>query len=308
VGDAVHMRGVVEFSNYCARQCAYCGLRRGNRAATRYRMTAEEILDCTRLAAELGHGTVVLESGEDYGLTTEWLAEIVRRIKGETGLAVTLSVGEFPEKDLAAWRQAGADRYLLRLETSDPELYAFIHPPFAGQARSRIELLKTIRGLGYQTGSGSMIGIPGQTYQSLIHDIETFQSLDLDIISMGPYFPHPQSPLGRRELLRELPASEQVPNSEEMVYKMVALTRIACPQADIPSTSDRELGLQRGANVVMPNLTPVAYRPLYEIYPHQTATRGAASGCLSCLHGRITGLGRTLGHGPGGRRREAVCA
>jgi biotin synthase len=235
VGDAVHMRGVVEFSNYCARQCAYCGLRRGNRAVTRYRMSAEEILDCARLAAELGHGTVVLESGEDYGLTTEWLAEVVRRIKGQTGLAVTLSVGEFPEKDLAAWRQAGADRYLLRLETSDPELYTSIHPPFAGQASSRIELLKTIRGLGYEAGSGVMIGIPGQTYQSLVHDIETFQSLDLDTIGMGPYVPHPQTPLGHQQRLRELPVSEQVPNTEEMVDKMVALTRIACPQANIPT-------------------------------------------------------------------------
>jgi biotin synthase len=317
VGDAVHMRGLVEFSNYCARQCGYCGLRRGNRLVTRYRMTDEQILDCARLAAELGYGTVVLQSGEDYGITTEWLAGVIRRVKGETGLAVTLSVGEFPERDLAAWREAGADRYLLRFETSDPELYAFIHPPFAGKARSRIEMLKTIHSLGYETGSGVMIGIPGQSYESLVHDIETFQSLDLDMIGMGPYIPHPETPLGRGERLRELPASEQVPNTEEMVYKMVALTRIACPQANIPSTtalatlnlsSGRELGLQRGANVVMPNLTPVEYRAFYEIYPNKACIRETASGCATCLHGRIAGLGRTLGNGPGARSHETICA
>lgn len=315
VGDEVHLRGLVEISNHCVRTCGYCGIRAGNRKVARYRMTAEEVLDCARLAVTYGYGTLVLQSGEDYGISRDWLAEIVRRVKAETPLAVTLSLGERPEADLIAWREAGADRYLLRFETSDRELYDRIHPPRPGQERSdRLALLRRLREIGYEIGSGVMIGIPGQSYASLAEDIATFEGLDLDMIGVGPYLPHPETPLGKPQVAsREsrVGESDQVPNTEAMTYKVVALTRIVCPHANIPSTTalatlnkdtGRELGLARGANVVMPNLTPPKYRVLYEIYPDKACLNETAEACNLCLTGRIHSLGRTVGQGPGGRR------
>jgi biotin synthase len=313
VGDAVHLRGLVEISNHCVRRCGYCGIGLAHTDLVRYRMTAEEILACARQAAAFGYGTVVLQAGEDYGIAREWLAGIVRSIRAETPLAVTLSLGERPDEDLAAWRAAGADRYLLRFETSDTELYDRIHPPLPDRPSDRFAILRRLKELGYEAGSGVMIGIPGQTYASLADDIETFAEMDLDMIGVGPYLPHPETPLGRGEL-PEAAAGEQVPNSELMTYKVVALARLVDPDANIPSTTalatlnlaqGRELGLARGANVVMPNLTPTRYRALYEIYPAKACIRETAVQCGACLHGRIEGMGRTVGHGPGGRRRGA---
>ncbi len=313
VGDAVHLRGLIEISNQCIRQCGYCGLRAGNMALDRYRMTEEEILGCVYDAVRDGYGTVVLQAGEDYGITTEWLAAVVRRIKSETTLAVTLSLGERPEEDLAAWRRAGADRYLLRFETSDSDLYRAIHPVLPGRPEDRLAILQTLKRLGYETGSGVMVGIPGQSYTSLANDIQLFRTLDLDMIGVGPYIPHPATPLGQGEWLRALPEGEQVPNTEAMVYKVVALTRLVCPEANIPSTtalatinreSGRELGLKRGANVVMPNLTPPQYRIRYEIYPGKACINETADSCRVCLRHRIEALGRQIGTGPGRRRHD----
>ncbi len=311
VGDEVHLRGLIEVSNHCVRRCAYCGINVSNSEVKRYRMSAEEILACARQARELGYGTVVLQAGEDYGLTRGAVADVVRRIKDETGLAVTLSLGERSDEDLRSWRAAGADRYLLRFETSDQELYARIHPSLPGRLSDRFVLLRRLRELGYEVGSGVMIGIPGQTYATLADDLQSFVELDLDMIGVGPWLPHPVTPLGRGELP---PAadSEQVPNTELMTYKVVALTRLLCPEANIPSTtalatlnlaSGRELGLTRGANVVMPNLTPVEYRALYEIYPGKACIRETANECVHCLSGRIVRMGRQIGRGSGGRRR-----
>ncbi len=311
VGDAVHLRGLVEISNHCVRRCAYCGIAVSNRDLARYRMGAGEILACARQAAALGYGTVVLQAGEDYGIAREWLADIVRGIRGGTPLAVTLSLGERPDEDLAAWRAAGADRYLLRFETSDAELYDRIHPPLPGRPSDRFAILRRLKELGYEAGSGVMIGIPGQTYASLADDLETFAVLDLDMIGVGPYLPHPATPLGRGELPEAAPG-EQVPATELMTYKVVALARLVDPDANIPSTTalatlnleqGRELGLARGANVMMPNLTPTKYRALYEIYPAKACIRETAAQCGTCLRGRIEGIGRTVGEGPGGRRR-----
>ena len=155
-------------------------------------MSADEILACARNAAAWGWGTVVLQSGEDYGLKTDWIADVVRRIKAETDLAVTLSFGERPEADLAAWREAGADRYLLRFETSDEALYRLIHPDLPGRRSDRMALLRTLQRLGYEAGSGIMVGIPGQTYESVADDIDLFRGLDLDMIGIGPYIAHPR--------------------------------------------------------------------------------------------------------------------
>ena len=312
VGDAVHLRGLIEISNHCVRQCGYCGLRAGHGTLERYRMDAAEIVGCAHQARRFGYGTVVLQSGEDYGITAEWLADVVREIKADTGLAVTLSLGERPERDLAVWRAAGADRYLLRFETSDPALYRLIHPSLPAGPSDRLAILHTLRDLGYEVGSGIMVGIPGQGWGSLVTDLETFRTLDLDMIGIGPYITHPATPLGSGEWARPLPAGEQVPNSELMAYKTVALTRLVCPEANIPSTtalatinreSGRELGLMRGANVVMPNLTPVTYREKYEIYPGKACINETAQACQACLRQRIEALGRHVGAGPGGRRR-----
>jgi biotin synthase len=276
VGDEVHLRGLLEISNSCARDCLYCGLRASNRKLTRYRLTDEEILAGARQAAEYGYGTVVLQAGEDYGLGAEALAAVIRRIKALTPLAVTLSLGERPDADLLLWRQAGADRYLLRFETSNRALYQRIHPPLAGRTSDRPAILRHLRELGYEIGGGVMIGIPGQTYEDLADDLSLFARLDLDMIGVGPFLPHPETPLGAGEASLRAPEGEQAPATELMTYKVVALARLACPRANIPSTTalatlntsqGRELGLQRGANVVMPNLTPVKYRALYEIYP-----------------------------------------
>ena len=313
VGDEVHLRGLVEFSNYCVRHCGYCGLTAENRNISRYRMSADEILACAHEAVSYGYGTVVLQSGEDYGIKTEWMAEVVRRIKHETPLAVTLSLGERSERDLKAWREAGADRYLLRFETSDPKLYQFIHPSLPGKPSNRFQILRHLRRLGYEVGSGVMIGIPGQTYASLARDILLFREYDLDMIGVGPFIPHPETKLGRDGIPWTIPAAEQVPNTELMTYKVVALTRILCPEANIPSTTalatlntaqGRELGLSRGANVVMPNLTPPKYRVQYEIYPAKACIDETARQCHLCMKGRIYALGREVGRGPGGRIRK----
>lgn len=315
VGDAVHLRGLVEISSHCVRQCGYCGLRRGNTALSRYRMSAEEILAAAQAAVKFGYGTVVLQGGEDYGLQTSWVAEVVRRIKRETPLAVTLSLGERPEADLVAWRTAGADRYLLRFETSDRELYDRIHPPLGPQRSDRIAILRQLRALGYEVGSGIMIGIPGQTFASVARDILLFGELDLDMIGIGPFIPHPATPLGISAQAAGTADPDQVPASELMVYKVVALTRLIRPDANIPATTalatinkqnGRELGLQRGANVFMPNLTPLQYRKLYEIYPAKACVAETGEACNSCLDLRIQSIGRHVGKGPGSRGRNAA--
>jgi len=315
VGDAVHLRGLVEISNHCARQCAYCGLRVGNENLIRYRMRADEIFESAQQALKFGYGTVVLQAGEDYGISAEWLAEIVRRIKSETPLAVTLSLGERPDKDLAAWREAGADRYLLRFETSDRNLFEEIHPPLGNRECDRIAILRRLREFGFEVGSGIMVGIPGQTYASVANDIALFRELDLDMIGIGPFIPHPATPLGNGFKFFPSVNGEQVPNNEMMVYKAVALTRLVRPDANIPATTalatinkknGRELGLQRGANVFMPNLTPLKYRRLYEIYPNKACIAETGDACNGCLGLRIKGIGRHLGNGHGGRNRHRL--
>ena len=314
VGDEVHLRGLLEISNFCARQCAYCGLRAGSTTAERYRMNADEILEGARAAAEYGYGTLVMQAGEDYGITGEWLADVIRAIKSETPLAVTVSMGERPDEDLQVWRDAGADRYLLRFETSDPDLYARIHPPLPGRVSDRPALLRTLRALGYEAGGGVMLGIPGQTYDIVASDLELFRGLDLDMVGVGPYIAHPDTPLGSDDWESGIAPVDQVPNTELMTYKMVALTRLVCPEANIPSTTalatinqteGRELGLQRGANVVMPNLTPVKYREKYQIYPGKACLNETAEQCNLCMHGRIRAIGRVPGSGHGGRTRRA---
>jgi biotin synthase len=253
----------------------------------------------------------VLQAGEDPGLKTQFITEVVTRIKNQTQLAVTLSLGERTVPELKLWRRAGADRYLLRFETSDRALFDMIHPGLRGVASDRIEMLRQLKSLGYETGSGIMVGLPGQSYESVARDIALFRELDLDMIGIGPFIPHKETPLGQLPADHDLLAAREVPQGEAMVYKAVALARLVCPQANIPATTalatinrkeGRELALRRGANVVMPNLTPLKYRRLYEIYPDKACVDEAGSACNGCLRGRIARIGRRVGVGQGGRR------
>ncbi len=316
VGDDVHLRGLVEISSHCVRNCLYCGLRAPSRDLDRYRMEAEEILASAWEAHRLGYGSVVLQAGEDPGLTKEFIAQIIRAIKRATPLAITLSLGERSDDELRAWRAAGADRYLLRFETSDPVLYRRIHPDLPGIPSDRFAQLHRMRAMGYEIGTGVMVGIPGQTWDTLAADILRFHEFDMDMIGVGPFLPSPRTPLGGPGAVAFFADPEhQVPNDELTTLKAVALTRLVCPDANIPSTTalatldraqGRELGLMRGANVVMPNVTPVAYRVRYEIYPGKACVNETATACQGCLEGRIRSLRRRLGKGPGGRYSNAM--
>lgn len=312
VGDAIHLRGLIEFSNRCSRRCLYCGLAAGRGEIERYRMTSTEIINAALVGVRYGFGTVVLQGGEDHDMDPDWFADLIRAIKAMTPMAVTVSVGEWPTEAYALWRAAGADRVLLRFETSNPDLFRRIHPAAPNRTGRRIELLPRLRDMGYQIGSGVMVGLPTQTVEDLASDVEIFRELDLDMIGIGPYMPHPDTPLG--VALKRAPTDVlwSPARREYVTYTMVALARLACPEANIPSTSalatanrskGRERGLTCGANVVMPNLTPLEYRRRYEIYPDKACIGEEAETCTMCLTARIHAIGRTVGTGRGDRLR-----
>lgn len=308
VGDAVHLRGLIEFSNHCEQRCGYCGIRAPNQAIPRYRMSSGEVLDRAREVHRLGYGTVVLQSGEDPVAGGHWIADLIRSIKAETDLAITLSLGERSEGDLATWREAGADRYLLRFESSNPELFRKSRETTPHGLVDRIRTLEVLKSLGYEVGSGMLIGLPGQTSADLARDIALLRELDLDMIGVGPFIPHPGTPIGRHF---PDPASVdgQVPSSEEMALKVIAMARICCPDTNIPATTavatlnqqdGYERGLRAGANVVMPCLTPDGVRAQYQIYPNKARLHGADPETQrDLLVARIHAMGRTVGRGRG---------
>ncbi len=309
VGEAIWLRGLIEIANRCVRNCAYCGIRAGNHALRRYRMTGAEILACARLAQAQELGTVVLQSGEDPGLSAPWLASVVRAIRAETGLVVTLSLGDRDDAAFALWREAGAARYLLRFETANPELYAQLHPG-APPLADRLSRLERLRALGYQMGTGFLVGVPGQTYADLADDLELLADLAPDMIGLGPWLPHPATPLGQAADAARgaVPRAEQVPGTALMACKALALARLLCPGTNIPSTTalsvadpaaGRSDGLTRGANVVMPNLTPRRYRRLYEIYPGKGLPGPESGEQLARLRRQLVALDRAIGSGPG---------
>lgn len=313
VGDAIHLRGLIEVSNICTAQCTYCGIRVKNPNVHRYRMTLDEILESVRLAQRFGYGTLVLQSGETpAAMPDEWVTEVIRAIRKISTQAITLSLGERPANDYQAyrdWAEAGANRYLIRFETSNPELFRKLHPSHPG-LDVRVQALLKLREAGFEIGSGVMIGVPGQTWDDLANDIEMFRTLNLDMIGVGPFLPHPETPLGQEFLAQQgqEPQPEQVPNDELTTLKTVALTRLVCPGSNIPATTalaciDRSQGhrnaLTRGANVIMPNVTPAKYRRLYEIYPSKATTAEAAEQFDLALKEKILSIGRTIGKGPG---------
>ncbi|MDD4019092.1 MAG: [FeFe] hydrogenase H-cluster radical SAM maturase HydE [Kiritimatiellae bacterium] len=300
MGEAVHLRGIIEFSNVCKNNCWYCGIRCGNDHVARYRMTAEEIVDTAKNAKLWGCGTVVLQSGEDPFFTAAILSDIVRRVKGETGLAVTLSVGVRSRDELAQLKEAGCDRYLLRFETTSNALFSALHPdePF----EHRVQCLVDLRALGYQVGSGFMIGLPGTTLEMIANDILFATRLKLDMIGCGPFLSHPDTPLAGKPLLED----------RSVYYKTIALLRLLNPTAHIPATTafdalepeGRNHVLMRGANVFMPNVTPGKYRRLYQLYPNKPCVDEEGAACALCVRGRLAALGREIGTGPGHSVRQ----
>jgi biotin synthase len=296
-GGKVFLRGIVELSNFCEKDCFYCGIRRSNPDVARYRMEEEEVIAAARAAFRRGYRSLLLQSGEEK--TPQAVARVERltgRIKTETEgrMRIVLSLGEQETETYRRWRAAGADRYLLRIETSSPRLYRSLHPGDHLHQR-RLECLHTLRELGYQVGSGMLIGLPGQTPGDLADDALFLKEIDVDMIGMGPYIPHPRTPLARQA--GKVSPAERL----ELGLKMIAVCRILMPEVNIAATTalgtldpaGRELGLAAGANVVMPNLTPRDYRREYNLYQGKPLEEDGILG-LESLRRRIAAGGDEL--------------
>lgn len=297
-GSDVYLRGIVEFSNHCRRRCTYCGLRAENNRPQRYRLTPQEIVDAASQAPVLGLGTVVLQSGEDTHYDKQTIGAIIRDIKERLGLAVTLSLGERTRDELAFWRDCGADRYLLKFETSNPVLHQDVRP--GGTLCTRLGCLQTLQELGYEAGSGIIVGLPGQTVQDLACDLRLLRELDLDMLSAGPFLPHPDTPLGGSE-----------PGSIALTLRFMALMRLIAPLGNIPASSalevalpeGRGMGLEAGANVIMPTITPGRVRAGYTIYPGKNAANDDVRELVISVKKTIAtaGLTPSTDHGPSPR-------
>ena len=290
-GTDVYMRGLIEFTNYCRNNCYYCGLRAANRNVERYRLTPDEIYACADEGYALGFRTFVLQGGEDPWFTDERVCEIVSTLSAShPDCAVTLSIGERPKASYQAFYDAGARRYLLRHETALDAHYARLHPDSMSLAK-RKQCLWDLKEIGYQVGSGFMVGSPFQTPDNLVADLRFLQQLGPDMIGIGPFIPQADTPFGDkpRGTLRQ-------------TLNLVAILRLLFPYALIPATTalgtihprGRELGLQAGANVVMPNLSPVKYRKLYAIYDDKICTGDESAQCRRCLARRVESVGCQL--------------
>lgn len=295
-GTDVYIRGLIEISSYCRNDCLYCGIRRSNEKAVRYRLSEEEILSCCEQGYALGFRTFVLQGGEDGCHTTSWVVTLVSDIKEKyPDCAVTLSLGERPREDYAVWRQAGADRYLLRHETASRSHYERLHPP--GQTyKRRMECLRDLRQIGYQTGAGFMVGSPYQGTGELIADMRFLQRFQPHMVGIGPFIPH-----------HDTPFAAYAPGSLMQTLTMVALTRLTLPEALIPATTalatvhpqGRELGLKAGANVIMPNLSPAQVRGHYSLYDDKACTGQEAAEGLAALRESVEKAGYQIVAGRG---------
>lgn len=297
VGDEIHLRGLIEFSNICKQNCFYCGLRKDNSKINRYRLSEKEIIDFAQNAASYGYKTLVLQSGEDSYFTTKRLCKIIKEIK-KLGVAITLSSGERTFEDYKAFKEAGADRYLIRIETTDKKLYEKLHPGM--DFDNRLSCLKDLRTLGYEVGTGCLVGLPGQTVESLADDILFFKSINADMIGLGPFIPNEDTPLKDNE-----------GGTFIMAKKMMAITRLLLPDINIPATTAMEtiepngriLALQAGANVVMPNVTEGEYRKYYELYPGKICVNDTPTKCIGCISNKINSIGRTVSKSHGFRNK-----
>lgn len=302
VGNKVYFRGLIEFSNRCVKDCYYCGIRKSNANVPRFSMDQSEILECARAAQEMDYGSIVLQSGErrdeDF---IRFVEDTLHKIKAQTSgkLGITLSLGEQTAATYERWFKAGAHRYLLRIETSSPALYQRLHPD-DHLFETRRECLRMLRKTGYQVGTGVMIGLPFQTHEDLVEDILFFQQVDSDMIGMGPYVPHAGTPLIHGE--------PDPGGNFRLGLVMIALTRLLLKDVNIAAATalqtldplGREKGVQAGANIIMPNMTPTDYRKLYQLYDNKPCLDENARQCKSCLERRIQAAGAEIGYGEWG--------
>ena len=295
-GGGVYIRGLIEISAYCRNNCYYCGLRRSNRHTLRYRLMQEEVLDCCRKGVRLGFGTFVLQGGEDEGQDDDWMEATVKAIREEfPSQAITLSVGERTRDAYRRFREAGADRYLLRHETRNDTHYACLHPVEMSGAYRR-KCLYELKVLGYQVGAGMMVGSPGQTVDCLLDDIAFLEELRPEMIGMGPFIPAAHTPFAR-----------QTAGSVELTLRLIALMRLRFPDALIPATTalatldghGREEGIRSGANVVMPNLSPASVRGRYSIYDGKASWGSEAAEGLRALEQELKRIGCHIAYGRG---------
>jgi biotin synthase len=294
LGNKVHFRGLVEFSNICGKNCYYCGIRKSNRKLTRYNLTDEQILDSARFAYEHAYGSFVMQAGElESPAFTKRVETLVKRIKelSDGKLGITLSLGEQTEEVYQRWFEAGAHRYLLRIEASNPNLYRLIHP--SGSLHSyarRLTALKTLQRIGYQTGTGVMIGLPFQTSGDLADDLLFMKHFDIDMVGMGPYIEHADTPLFRYKT-ELLPIGQRF----DLALKMIASLRILMQDINIAAATalqaidplGREKAVKVGANIIMPNITPGKYRNDYALYENKPCVDEEPDDCLNCTDVRI---------------------
>lgn len=305
VGDAVRFRGLLEFSNVCRADCLYCGIRRSNGTVHRYTLSRDDVLAAARHCVEAGYGSLTLQAGERRDAAfIDYVCRLLESIKAETrgpdlpdGLGITLSVGEQSPESYRRFFEAGAHRYLLRIETSSPKLFARIHPP-AQRYADRRAALHAVRDAGFQVGTGVMIGLPGQTVRDLVADIRFFAIEGVDMIGMGPYLPHASTPMGRGQHLSEGARAQLL----DRTLRMIALTRIVLRDVNIAATTalqtldalGRERALQGGANVVMPVVTPVSVRSGYQLYDGKACVDEDRTTCAGCITGRVAWTGRPI--------------
>lgn len=300
LGNVVNLRGLIEFTNICKRNCMYCGLRRDNKNLKRYRLTEDEIFDFASKAVNYGYKTIVLQGGEDDYFDVDKMTNIVKKIKS-LGVALTLSLGEKTYEEYKAFKAAGADRYLIRIETTDKQLYTAMDPGMSFE--NRLECLDNLRKLGYEVGTGILVGLPNQTLDSIANDILFFKEIDADMIGIGPFIPNADTPLKDAE-----------GGNLTLSLKVMAITRLILPDINIPATTAMESlapngrikALQSGANVVMPNVTEGEYRKLYALYPGKICTGDTPSHCRGCITGKITAIGRSISDGYGFRGNSNV--
>lgn len=287
-GKKVFFRGLIELSNYCKNDCYYCGIRRSNDKAHRYRLTEEDIMNCCQNGYELGFRTFVLQGGEDGHYTDDKIVDIVETIKEKyPDCAVTLSLGEKSFETYKRYFDAGADRYLLRHETATDEHYAKLHPPEM-TFRTRRQCLYDLKEIGFQTGAGLMVGSPYQTTENLADDLLFLKELNPEMVGIGPFIPH-----------QDTRFRDEEPGSLEATIAILAIARLLLPKALLPATTalgtinplGRERGLKAGANVVMPNLSPTSVRKAYALYDNKICTDDEAAECRECISGRIRGAG-----------------
>ena len=294
-GNAVHIRGLIEFTNICKRSCFYCGIRLDNKKIERYRLSEEEILRCTEKAVNAGYKTVVLQGGEDAYWTENKICTLIKKIK-KFDIALTLSIGERTYEEYKAFKEAGADRYLLRIETTDKALYKSLHPNMSFE--NRVECLYNLKKLGYETGTVCLVGLPNQSIESLSDDILFFKELNADMVGIGPFIPHPDTPLANADK-----------DNFDMALKVMAVVRLLLPDINIPATTAMEsirengriIALQSGANVVMPNMTETAYRAKYELYPNKICINDSPDKCIGCISAKIRAIDREIAQTKGFR-------